>query len=383
MTRAREVPAVFARGGTSKGLLFHARDLPESAADRDALLLKVLGSPDENQRQLNGMGGGLSSLSKAVIVSRSSRDGVDLDYTFAQVAVDQPIVDYGLMCGNMSACVGPFALREEIIDRGDGRATVMIHNTNTGKRLRASFDVCNGVAVEEGAFVIPGVSGSGAPIALDYLDPGGARTSRVLPTGRAVDQIELPATSSQKASTIDVSIVDATNPVAFVRACDLDADASALPNELEAHARLLDQLDTIRRAAAVASGMCEAPQDAELANPKIAIVGPSSDARTLDGRNVSAGDCDITMRMVSMGRVHRAVTLTGAMCAATAGRISGSLVHSELTAASDDGVLRIGTPSGVIPVSADVDQSDRGVWHVHRTRSYRTQRQLMRGVVFA
>ena len=186
-----KIPAVFIRGGTSKGVFFHERDLPIDAAERDRVILCALGSPDPYRRQLNGMGGGLSSLSKAVIIAPSARPDADLEYTFAQVSVDRPVVDYAGACGNLSAAVGAFAVDEGLIEAPDGEACLRIYQTNTSKIYEARFPVKDGMAVEDGAYEMPGVGGTGAKITLDYLDPGGAVTGRLLPTGQVRDHIEL------------------------------------------------------------------------------------------------------------------------------------------------------------------------------------------------
>jgi 2-methylaconitate cis-trans-isomerase PrpF len=183
--------AVFARGGTSKALIFHVADLPAERSQWDRLFLRAIGSPDPYGRQLDGMGGGVSSLSKVCIVGPPTRPDADVDYTFAQVQVREARVDFSGNCGNMSSAIGPFAVDEGLVKAGDGEATVRIHNTNTGKIIRSTFQVAEGRSVDEGDLIIPGVSGSGAPIRLDFIDPGGASTGKLMPTGRATDTIEV------------------------------------------------------------------------------------------------------------------------------------------------------------------------------------------------
>ena len=210
----REITAAFMRGGTSKGVFFTAGKFPEQRHDRDPLLLQVLGSPDPYGRQLNGMGGGLSSLSKAAIIGPPSRPDADVDYTFAQIAVGAPIVEYDANCGNLSAAVGPYAIDTGLITRPDGDALVRINNTNTNKIIHARFAVHDGRAVVNGDFAIPGVAGNGAPIRLEFLDPGATLTAGVLPSGAATDTLIVDGTA------IEVSMVDAGSPVAFVAAAD-------------------------------------------------------------------------------------------------------------------------------------------------------------------
>ncbi|MEM9360932.1 MAG: PrpF domain-containing protein, partial [Pseudomonadota bacterium] len=284
----QRIPAAFIRGGTSKGVFFHARDLPAEVERRDSVFLQAMGSPDNYQRQLNGLGGGISSLSKAVVIAPSTHPEADIDYTFAQVAVNEPIVDYAATCGNLSSAVGPFAIDEGLIQVQDGEALVRVFNTNTSKIYHARFAVKDNQAVVRGDQVIPGVSGSGAPIALEYLDPGGSRTSGLLPTGNVSDVLDLP-----NGESIQASLIDATNPVAFVRADDLAADITRLPADLDTDHQLMARIDAVRRAAAVAMGMAETPEAAALSNPKIAIVGKPDDFRDLSGNSHAADSVDI------------------------------------------------------------------------------------------
>ncbi|MCG8558342.1 MAG: PrpF family protein [Hyphomicrobiales bacterium] len=373
MTQQR-IPAVFIRGGTSKGVFFHARDLPPERAARDAIFLKALGSPDAYGRQLDGLGGGISSLSKAVVIEPSARDDADVDYTFAQVVVGEPIVDYSATCGNLSSAVGPFAVDEGLITAGSGEALVRVFNTNTSKLFESRFAVADGRAVTAGDFALPGVSGTGARISLDYLDPGGAMTGRLLPTGRATDRIDVPGLGE-----IEASLVDASNPVAFVAAADVGKTAGELPETLEADTAFMARLDAVRRAAGVAMGLGNRPEDVPLASPKIAIVAPPLDFEDLSGAAVRAGDMSIAARMISMERLHRAVPLTGAMCIAAACRIDGTIPNR--LERNGNAEVGVGTPSGVIPVGAKVARNGSGDWHAEACRVFRTQRRLMEGWV--
>ncbi|AHK27553.1 methylitaconate delta2-delta3-isomerase [Rhodococcus opacus PD630] len=366
----RWTPAAFVRGGTSKGLFFEASALPQRVEDRNALFLEALGSPDEYGRQLDGMGGGLSSLSKAVIVERSRRPGVDVDYTFVQVSVDKPVVDYAANCGNLASAVGPYAVDQGLVSRPDGPATVRLFNTNTDKTIDAHFEVQDGLARADGEFTIPGVSGTGAPVKLEFLDPGGARTGKLLPTGSVIDQLDTAL------GPIEVSLVDATNPVVFVHAGSVGLSGDETVADLEANAPTLTVLDQLRRQGAVAMGLCTRPEDAPLSNPKIAILSTPTDYTTLRGQAVGASSYDIGMRMISVEQVHRAVTVTGALCTAVAQKIPGTLVSR--TAAPGTGKLRVGSPSGVFDVDADVDPDQP---HARSASLYRTCRRLMHGAV--
>jgi 2-methylaconitate cis-trans-isomerase PrpF len=372
----RFVPAVFMRGGTSKGLFFQAEDLPAGNAERDRLLLAALGSPDPFGRQLDGMGGGISSLSKAAVIGPPTRPDADVDYTFAQVAVDRPVVDYGANCGNLSSAVGPFAVDTGRCPRPDGPAMVRIHNTNTGGLLHARFAVRGGLAETRGELAIPGVAGTGAPIRLDFLDPGGARTGRLLPTGRPVDEVAVAG-----AGRFRLSLVDATNPVAFVAAAELGLEGTEAPDELEARPAAMALLDRLRRLAGVLMGLAPAPEAVELASPKIAVLCPPRPFRTLDGRLVAAADHDVGVRMLSMERAHRAVPVTGALCLGVACRVAGTVAQA--LAATQDGAggpVRVGNPSGVVQVAAEVAATPHG-WRAGSAGLYRTARTLMRGEV--
>ena len=372
MTGRREIRAAFYRGGTSKGVVFNGKDLPEDRAARDKMFLDVLGSPDAYGRQLDGMGGGISSLSKVVIVEPSSREDADVDYTFVQVAVDEPVADYGSACGNMSSVVGPFAVEEGLVKSADGINRVRIHNTNTNQIYVSEFEVRDGMAVEAGSFEIPGVSQTGSRIKIDFLDPGGSRTGKLLPSGAPINQIEMDGVGP-----VDISMVDAANPVAFVRAGDVGLTGSESPIELDANSDLMDLMERLRRQAAVLMGMASTAGEASLSNPKIAVVAPAQMFKALDGRTYDASTHDLCVRIVSMGKFHRAITLTGALCVAVAARIEGSLVQQ---ICNSNTTLRIGTPSGVLPIDAKVTNDTQGPQAVSAT-TFRTQRRIMQGAV--
>jgi len=376
------IPAVFIRGGTSKGVFFHGRDLPDPGPVRDSVFLNVIGSPDPYQRQLNGMGGGISSLSKAVIIESSAREDADIDFTFAQVAVDRPEVVYTNTCGNLSSAVGPFAVDERLVEPVDGEARVRVYNTNTSKIYHACFNVEDGQAVETGSFEIPGVAGTGAKIKLDFLDPGGAVTGNLLPSGATVDELTVPGLG-----VIEASFVDATNAIIFIDANAVGRDATEQPDALEADKEFMAKLDEIRRLGGVQMGMADRPEDVGLGSPKIALVAAPEKFKTLTGETIHPAQHDIMVRVVSMGRIHRAVTLTTSMCLATACQIEGSIPHRVAqhcmaTSQGDKNGTRIGNPSGVLPVQADVGRLKDGTWHAEHVTVYRTQRRLMEGWVY-
>ncbi len=376
--RQRRLPVVFMRGGTSKALVFHERDLPAGDRLRDAIFLAAMGSPDPTLRQLDGMGGGVSSLSKVCIIAPSSRADADIDYTFAQIGVRDADVDYTANCGNMSSAMGPFAVEEGLVTPEGGAATVRIYNTNTRKLITSSFAVADGVPVVEGDFVNPGVAGQGAPIRLDFHDPGGAATGRLLPTGRPADVFE----HADLPGPVRVSMVDATNPCVFVSAADLGATGHESAAAIDADAGLMERLELVRRLACVAMGL--APDLAAAAGvralPKVALVAPARDYRLASGDAVPAGGYDVAVRMISMGQAHRAIPLTGAMCTAVAAEIAGSTVHDARAGAQRraDGSFLIGHSSGLRPVAADVASEGNG-WAARSVTVFATARRLMEG----
>jgi hypothetical protein len=338
------------RGGTSKALIFRAEDLPADRAKWDAIFLAAMGVPDPNGRQLDGMGGGLSSLNKVCVVGPPSRPDADVDYTFVQLGVDEPLVDYGGNCGNMSSAIGPFAIEEGIVPApADGEAAVRIHNTNTGKIIVARFPVRDGVLAAEGDFKLDGVAGGAAPIKLEFVEPGGAKTGRLLPTGSPVDRLEVPGLG-----TIEGSCIDAANPCVFVAASDLGKTGVELPNVLERDALFLETMEAIRQAASVAMGLTADLAAAKKLGsiPKVAMVSVPQPSRTLSGRTLEAAEADIAVRMISVGQPHRAVPITGAVCLAVAARVSGSIPHR--LCASTEGPIRIGHSSGTTLVDAAV-----------------------------
>jgi len=371
--------AVFMRGGTSKAVMFRAEDLPDDRAQWAPIFLSVIGSPDANGRQLDGMGGGVSSLSKVCVIGASTRAEADVDYTFAQVSVTGAAVDYSGNCGNMSSAVGPFAVDEGLVKAVGNEAIVRIHNTNTQKIIVAHFGVDDGHAAVEGDFVLPGVAGTGAPIRLDFLDPGGAGTGRLLPTGNVADQLEIAG-----AGMVEASMVDAANPCVFVLAEALGMTGIEMPDALDANRDLLDRLEAIRIAASLRMGIARTAAEAasKPSIPKVAMVTGPRAARTLAGDRIAAEAADLTVRMISIGQPHRAVPLTGAMCLAVASRLPGSVAHRVARApASSDQPVRIAQPSGLTVVGAAVRGSADG-WIADQATVYRTARRLMEGVVF-
>jgi 2-methylaconitate cis-trans-isomerase PrpF len=359
----RKIRAVYMRGGTSRALFFHDRDLPPAGPERDRVLSAATGSPDPYGRQLDGMGGGISSLSKACIIGPPTLAGADVDYTFAQVDIKSPVVDYKGNCGNCSSAVGPFAIDEALVPGVEGETLVRIHNTNTKKLIVAHVPVTDGAAAVTGDFELAGVAGKGARIALDFVDPGGAVSGQLLPTGRVRDVID----------GIEASCVDATNPVVFVRASDLGLSGTETPAMIDDNRAVSARLEAIRVAAGDRMGV-----RGSAAVPKIALVAPAQTFTALDGLRYESDQIDLVARVISMGNCHRAFALTAAMCLAVAARIDGTVVHE--AAAGPKGDVRLGHPSGVLPIDAAVTTRQGAPW-AERVTVYRTARRLMEGFV--
>ena len=371
------LPAVFMRGGTSRAVMFHARDLPERAA-WDPLFLGAMGSPDPNGRQLNGMGGGISSLSKVCVLAPSDREDADIDYTFAQIQIREPRVDYRSNCGNMSSAVGPFAVDEGLVRPNGDTAVVRIFNTNTRKIIRSTFPLEDGRAATDGDLAIPGVAGTGAPVRLDFLAPGGATTGKLLPTGNAIDRLDVPGVGA-----IEVSLVDAANACVFVRARDLGLTGRELPEELDRDPALLERMQVIRRLASIAMGIAKDDADARATAgvPIIGFVAPPMDAPTLSGEPVGAAQVDLTARFLSNGQPHRVLPLTASLCTAVAARIAGTVV-AEALAPTAGAQVRIGMPSGILVVGAEVSRDGSGAWVARSGAFYRTARRLFDGRIY-
>lgn len=379
----KAIPAVYMRGGTSRALFFHAHDLPSGAdarAEWDALFCDALGSPDPYQRQLDGMGGGISSLSKIAVIAASTHARADIDYTFAQVDVTRTVVGYRANCGNISSAVGAFAVDEGLVKvgAGDTVAAVVIHNTNTGKLIRATFPVVNGRAAVRGALAIDGVAGTGAAVELAFLEPGGAATGKLLPTGNLRDQLEIPGFGS-----IESSLVDACNPTVFVDAAALGMSGVETPAQLSGDARLLGLFECIRIAAAVAMGLVENEEQARTAMTNLPLVGILSRPVVQGGQLAGdTGSANITTRMISSGQPHKATPLTGALCLAVAVQLEGTIASDLCTGVDPAGQpsVVIEHASGKLQVAARVTRTDAG-YVAHEAIVFRTARRLMEGRV--
>ncbi len=372
----RAMPAVWMRGGTSKGLFFHKRDLPADTATRDALLLRAIGSPDPYHNQMDGLGGATSSTSKVVIISPSEREDCDVDYFFGHIAIGEATIDSSGNCGNLSAAVAPFAIDEGLVAAKEPITTVRIWQANIGKRIIARVPVANGHAQTQGDFTVDGVAFSGAAIELIFEDAGGCAHGGVLPTGNRIDTLDIPGLGP-----IDTTLINAGNVAVFVRAADLALTGTEKSQDINKQSQTLATLQTIRAHATVAMGLADSPEQAEHerpATPKIHWIGAAQNHSLANGRNIAKNEIDLCARALSMGRAHHAFPGTSAIATAVAAAIPGTIA-SEMHDASNP--LRIGHAAGSLEISAQVAQlSDQ--WTTPAVTLKRSARRLMRGQVF-
>lgn len=381
MSESERIRCVVMRGGTSKALFFHENDLPSDVESRDRVILKAFGSPDI--RQIDGLGGANSSTSKVAIIGVSEKEGADIDYSFGQVSLDLPIVGKEMNCGNISSAVGPFAIDEGLVKAVEPVTTVRIFNTNTQKIIVAHVPVKNGKAVVRGNFEINGVPGTGARIDLEFENPGGAVSGKLLPTGLPLQVIEVGG------KEFHVSIVDAANPIVFVRAEELGLKGTELPWELERRPDskiIMGILENIRGQAAQMIGLVEDASAAATTCPTLPKIGfYTKPAPYVDGsgREVASGQIDLVGRLISMGKMIHAYMGTGAVCTIVAANIPGTVINGLVTAEPGDSVtsLRIGHPFGVMNVEAKLSIKD-GSSFVESATFSRTARRLMEGWVY-
>lgn len=365
------------RGGTSKGIFIKENELPQEQEKRDAVIRAVFGSPDV--RQIDGLGGADVLTSKLAIIGPPSRPDADVDYTFGQVSFDSDVVDYKGNCGNISSAVGPFAIDEGMVRAQGDLTTVRIHMTNTGKMLIAQVPTRDGKSVSDGTFKIDGVPGTGAQITLDWADAAGGLTGSVLPTGNVADVIRI------RDKEYEVTMVDAGNPVVFINAEALGMAGTESPNKIESDKELMKIIEEIRGEAAVRFGLCErAEQAAEMTpyNPFFAIVSHPADYVAVNGEEIKGSQVDMASRLLFMLRMHKAYPVTGTIATGIAAKIPGSVVYRVLDeTAHDRDEVRIGHPSGIIEVQAQVEMSDKVVT-VKKAGVYRTARRIMDGTVY-
>lgn len=371
------IPAVYMRGGSSKGVFFHARDLPPAGPARDALLLRVIGSPDPYGKQIDGLGGATSSTSKVVVIAPSCRPDCDVDYLFGAPAIEAPVIDWSGNCGNLSAAVGPFAISEGLVQAPrEGLATVRIWQANLGKRILAHVPMANGEVQEEGDFRFDGVAFPAAEVVLDFLDPTGSDGS-VLPTGRAVDELYVP-----ELGRLPVTLLNAGNPTIFVRAETLGLSGTETQAQVNGDAALLRRLEALRAAGAVAMGLAATVAQATAERPhtpKLCLVAAPQTYRVAGGKQVQAEELDVIARMISMGRLHHAIPGTGAVAVAVAAALPGTLVHA-LTGDLGGRQVRIAHTAGSVAVGAQAREV-AGIWQVEKASMSRSARRLMEGWV--
>ena len=372
-------PAALMRGGTSRGLFFRGGVLPDEAPVRERILLRALGGNDKYRRQIDGVGGGISSTSKAVVISPSARPGIDVDYWFMQVGIDRPHIDYSSNCGNLSSAVGPFAIEEGLVPATEGMTTVRIWQVNTNKLIVAHVPTAGGFPVEDGDYRIAGVSVPGAEIKVEFREPGGSGTNALLPTGNPVDELDVPGYGK-----IRVTLLDAATVMVYLRAEDLGLTGTELADRVDGDAALLEKLATIRAAAGVRLGLSSSIEDSKQnrpSTPKLAFVAPPQSYATAGGEKIDASQIDFLSRIMSMGRLHHAHAVTGAIATAVAAVTPGTLVN-EVAGGSNalERTLRIGHPSGIIEVGAEV-RVDGGVPFAIKGVVGRTARRIMEGSI--
>jgi len=382
-----KVPATYMRGGTSKGVFFRLQDLPEAAqspgAARDALLLRVIGSPDPYGKQIDGMGGATSSTSKTVIISKSTQADHDVDYLFGQVLIDQAFVDWSGNCGNLSAAVGPFAISNGLIDPSrlpkDGIATIRIWQANIQKTIIAYVPMTNGAVQETGDFELDGVTFPAAEVQLEFMDPaaeeegaGGA----MFPTGQVVDDLEVSGVGTLKATMINAGI-----PTIFVNADAIGYAGTELQEAINSDPKALAMFETIRAHGALRMGLIKDMSEAAKRQhtPKVAFVAAPKEYVSSSGKVVKAGDVDLLVRALSMGKLHHAMMGTAAVAIGTAAAIPGTLVNVA-AGGGERTAVRFGHPSGTLRVGAEAVQEE-GEWQVKKAIMSRSARVLMEGWV--
>jgi methylitaconate Delta-isomerase len=371
-----KIPAVIMRGGTSKGVYLMLKDLPDDPAVRDQVILNIYGSPDA--RQINGLGGADPLTSKVALISPSKRKDADVDYTFGYVGIKEAVVDYDGNCGNISSGVGPFAILQGMVPVQEPVTRVKIYNTNTQKVIEAQVPVKNGEIVTEGNYRIDGVPGTGAKIVLNFLNSGGSRTGKLLPTGNVVDEIAL-----KDGRRVRASLVDAANPAIFVKAEDIGFTGRELPRDTEADPGILEVMNDIRTTGAVMMGLATSKDKASPAVPKIAFVANPENYATESGTIVRAEQVDLLARTMALSVMHKAYAVTGGICVATAALIDGTVVNEVVgPQAKSKGEVRIGHPSGILEIFIDIKKKPDNTWDLVQAGVFRTAKPIMEGYVY-
>jgi probable AcnD-accessory protein PrpF len=379
-----KIPAIYMRGGTSKGVFFHVDSLPSDVSLRDKILLRVIGSPDPYKQQIDGMGGATSSTSKVVLIGPSSRPDCDVDYLFGAASVENPVIDWSGNCGNLTSAVGPFAITQGVIKAPrDGVAVVRIWQANIHAKIISYVPMKDGEVVEEGDFELDGVTFPAAEIKIEFLDPSGSEDAgdtggSMFPTGNAVDAVDVPGFG-----TFNLTMINAGNPAIFMHADELGLRGNESQAEVNANAALLDKCEAIRAHAAVRMGLAKTPQEVTALRPhtpKLSFVSLPLAYVASNGKHVDGGSVDINARILSMGKLHHAMTGTGAVALAVAAAIPGTVVN-KLVAEKATGQIRFGHPSGTMTVGAEAEEKN-GSWVVTKAMMSRSARRLMEGAVF-
>jgi 2-methylaconitate cis-trans-isomerase PrpF len=360
------------RGGTSKAIMFHKEDLPADRSKWDEIFLKAMGTPDV--KQIDGMGGTVSSTSKVAIISKSERPDADVDYTFCQVDVKQPTLGWNANCGNISSAVGPYAIDEGLVEAKEPITVVRVYNTNTKKIIEEHVRVKDGHADVYGDAVIPGVPGTGSPIDMYFKDPGGATTGKLLPTGNKKDVFDVPGYGP-----IEISLVDCSNPVVFIRAADLGLTGREL-TELNANADVMEHIERIRGMAAVACGFVDRWEDARIKTtsvPKVSIISKPQDYLNMDGKKISKDKMDLCVRAISVGAVHKAYPITVTICTGAAALLPGTIVNEMVQPPAGTHTLHFGHASGIIDVDLEMNGEK-----VVKGGVLRTARRIMDGWIY-
>jgi len=373
----RKIPCVIMRGGTSRGAVFHRSDLPSNIKEWDNIFIKTMGSPDP--KQIDGLGGGVSSNNKIVVVSKSDREGVDVEYTIGQVLINKPEVDYKSNCGNMTSVVGPFSIDEGLVKALEPITKVVMYNTNTGKIIEALVPVENGRFKTEGDCKIAGVLGTSSEIKLSFINPGGAVTGRLLPTNKPKDILDIP-----QFGNIEATIIDASNPLVIIRAEDINLKGFEKPDDINSNEEVLDLLEKIRGIAAEKICMVEnwrKARDLTPAIPKIAFVTSPIAYDSLTGEVVSANDMDICARVISLNKLHKAYPITAAIATGVAARIKGSIISDLIYKDKTSNRISIGHPSGIITVDSTLTEKNKEIY-VEESTVIRTARRIMDGYIY-
>ena len=367
-----KLPCVYMRGGTSKAVFFHRRDLPADASAWPALFLKVMGSPDP--KQIDGMGGAAQITSKIAVIAPSDDPAWDVDYSFFQVGVDAPVVADNLNCGNISCAVGPFAVDEGLVAAREPVTVVRVLNTNTGKFIEEHVPVKDGRAMTAGNVAATGVPGAGAGIDVFFERPGGAATGKLFPSGNVRDMLHPPGRPA-----IEATLIDCSNPVMMIRARDLGLEGGEIA-PFQSDAALLRRIEAIRCEAAVLYGFVERAAEAtdkSLAAPKVAVISPPGDYIGSHGETVSAAEMDIRSRVISVGSFHKTHPITSGIALAAAAATPGTLAHELAGPRENAGLLRVGHPFGVLPMRIVMDGPE-----VLKAGTVRTARRIMDGHVY-